>query len=135
MVKQFKWRLLYYLLPLNMFFFHRVPECVSERLLEGALVCGAWRKLVPAQEPWGPAAPSHCGAPQSGRGGSRWPWPQTSILLPHPAGRQRTGIFRGTALWYRRILNNFSWQGKCNVGRSSLFFVNAKKFVQRDDTP
>lgn len=73
----------------------RLPQRVSERLVEGALVHGARWQPVPAQGPWGPAAPGHRGATQRSRGGDRRPRPQTPLLLLHPAGRQWAGIFRG----------------------------------------
>lgn len=73
----------------------RLPQCVSERLVEGALVHGARWQPVPAEGPWGPAAPGHRGAAQRSRGGDRRPRPQTPLLLLHSAGRQWAGIFRG----------------------------------------
>lgn len=54
---------------------HRLPGCVSERLLEGALVCGARWKPVPAEGPGGPAAAAYHGAAQRCRGGARGPRP------------------------------------------------------------
>lgn len=73
----------------------RLPQCVSKWLVEGALVRGTRRELVPAEGPWGSAATDHCGAPERCRGGARWPRPQTPLLFLHPTGRQWTSIFRG----------------------------------------
>lgn len=91
----------------------RLPQCVSERLVEGALVCGARRKPVHAEGARGPAATGHRGAPQRSRGGDRRPRPQTPLLLLHPAGGQWTGIFRGTTLLTGR--GGFSFLGSFSM--------------------
>lgn len=53
---------------------HRLPGCVSEWLVEGALVCGARWKPVPAEGP-GPTATACHGAAQRCRGGTGGPRP------------------------------------------------------------
>lgn len=66
----------------------RLPQCVSEWLLEGALVRAARWKPVSAEGPRRPAAAHHHGATQGCRGGARWPRPKTSLLFLHPPVRQ-----------------------------------------------
>lgn len=99
---------------------HRLPQCVSKWLVEGALVRGARRELVPAEGPRGPAATGHCGAPQRCRGGARWPWPQTPLLFLHPAGRQWTSIFRGKYFVVLRC--HFEMPEGINVRQLGLLF-------------
>lgn len=88
---------------------------------------GARWKLVPAEGPRGPAAASHCGATQRCRGGDGQPRPQTSLLLLHPAGRQRTSIFRGTILWYQNSIQfKLILTVRFNVGRSLWTWMRRK---------
>lgn len=84
-------------------FLHRLPQCVSERLLEGAVVRGARRKPVPAEGPRGPAAARRHGAAQRCRGGARRPRPQTSLLFLHPAVGERASVSRGDLLVHQSL--------------------------------
>lgn len=76
----------------------RLPGCVSEQLLEGALVCGARWKPVPAEGPGRPATAACHGAAQRRRGGAGGPRPKTPLLFLHPAVREGSGVPRGDLL-------------------------------------
>lgn len=108
----------------------RLPQRVSERLVEGALVRGSRWKPVPAEGPWRPAAAGHCGATERCRGGDGRPRPQASLLLLHPAVRQRTRFSRGTILSSCLQLGWFCWVIS-DVWKEMRQKVN----VHGDDTP
>lgn len=93
-------------------FLHRLPQRVSERLLEGAVVRGARWKPVPAEGPRRPAAARRHGAAQRCRGGARRPRPQTSLLFLHPAVGQRTSVSRGDLVVHQS--NNDVLPGRYN---------------------
>lgn len=108
----------------------RLPQRVSERLVEGALVRGSRWKPLPAEGPWRPAAAGHCGATERCRGGDGRPRPQASLLLLHPAVRQRTRFSRGTILSSCLQLGWFCWVIS-DVWKEMRQKVN----VHGDDTP